>query len=54
MKILHIILLLSNTQGLDSIFDQSNAFYTDGKYQMAIDGYKDILNSGFELSLIHI
>ena len=48
MKILHIILLLSNTQGLDSIFDQSNAFYTDGKYQMAIDGYKDILNSGFE------
>ncbi len=48
MKILHIILLLSNTQGLDSIFDQSNASYTDGKYQMAIDGYKDILNSGFE------
>ena len=48
MKILHIILLLSNTQDLDSIFDQSNAFYTDGKYQMAIDGYKDILNSGFE------
>jgi len=48
MKILHIILLLSNTQGLDSIFEQSNAFYTDGKYQMAIDGYKDILNSGFE------
>ena len=48
MKILHIILLLSNTQGLDSIFDQSNDFYTDGKYQMAIDGYKDILNSGFE------
>ena len=48
MKILYIILLLSNTQGLDSIFDQSNAFYTDGKYQMAIDGYKDILNSGFE------
>lgn len=48
MKILHIILLLSNTQGLDSIFDQSNAFYTDGKYQMAIDGYKDILNSDFE------
>ena len=48
MKILHIILLLSNNQGLDSIFDQSNAFYPDGKYQMAIDGYKDILNSGFE------
>lgn len=48
MKILHIILLLSNTQGLDSIFEQSNAFYTDGKYQMAIDGYKDILYSGFE------
>ena len=48
MKILNIILLLSNTQGTDSIFDQSNAFYTDGKYQMAIDGYKDILNSGFE------
>ena len=48
MKILYIILLLFNTQGLDSIFDQSNAFYTDGKYQMAIDGYKDILNSGFE------
>ena len=48
MKILHIILLLSNTQGLDSIFEKSNAFYTDGKYQMAIDGYKDILNSGFE------
>ena len=48
MKIIHIILLLSNTQGLDSIFEQSNAFYTDGKYQMAIDGYKDILNSGFE------
>ena len=48
MKILHIILLLSNTQGLDSIFDQSNAFYTDGKYQMAIDGFRDILNSGFE------
>ena len=48
MKILYIILLLSNTQGLDSIFDQSNAFYTDGKYQMAIDGYQDILNSGYE------
>ena len=42
MKILYIILLLSNTQGLDSIFGQSNGFYTDGKYQMAIDGYKQI------------
>ena len=48
MKILYIILLFLNNQSLDSIFDSSNDLYTNGNYQMAIEGYQSILNSGFE------
>ena len=33
---------------LDSIFDSSNDQYTNGNYQMAVEGYQSILNSGFE------
>ena len=48
MRILFIILLFLNNQSLDSIFDSSNDLYTNGNYQMAVEGYQSILNSGFE------
>ena len=48
MRILYIILLFLNNQSLDSIFDSSNDLYTNGNYQMAVEGYQSILNSGFE------
>ena len=48
MRLLYIFIFLLNNQSLDSIFDSSNDFYTNGNYQMAIEGYKSILNSGFE------
>ena len=48
MRLLYIFIFLLNNQSLDSIFDSSNDFYTNGNYQMAIEGYKRILNSGFE------
>ena len=48
MRLLYIFIFFLNNQSLDSIFDSSNDFYTNGNYQMAIEGYKSILNSGFE------
>jgi hypothetical protein len=48
MRVLYIILLFLNNQSLDSIFDSSNDLYTNGNYQMAVEGYQSILNSGFE------
>jgi len=48
MRLFYIFIFLLNNQSLDSIFDSSNDFYTNGNYQMAIEGYKSILNSGFE------
>ena len=50
MKIFLIILsiLLSNNQQVDEIFKQSNDYYTDGDYEAAVDGYLEIINSGFE------
>ena len=48
MRLLFIILFFLNNQSLDSIFDSSNDLYTNGNYQMAVEGYQSILNSGFE------
>ena len=42
MRILFIILLFLNNQSLDSIFDSSNDQYTNGNYQMAVEGYQRI------------
>ena len=50
MKIFLIILsvLLYNNQQVDEIFKQSNDYYTNGNYEAALDGYIEIINSGFE------
>ena len=50
MKIFLIILsvLLYNNQQVDEIFKQSNDYYTNGNYEAALDGYFEIINSGFE------
>ena len=46
------ILLLSNQQ-VDEIFIQSNNHYTNGNYEAALDGYLEIINSGFESSELY-
>jgi len=49
MKIIFFILLIfSNTQNGDDLFKESNDLYTNGDYQNAVEGYLDILKSGFE------
>lgn len=49
MKILFLILLIfSNNQGIEDLFEQSNDLYTNGNYENAVLGYLDILESGFE------
>ena len=49
MKIIFFILLIfSNTQNSDNLFKESNDLYTNGDYQNAVEGYLDILKSGFE------
>jgi hypothetical protein len=49
MKIFFFILLIfSNTQSIDNLFEESNDLYTNGDYQNAVEGYLDILKSGFE------
>ena len=49
MKIFFFILLIfSNTQSIDYLFEESNDLYTNGDYQNAVEGYLDILKSGFE------
>ena len=49
MKIFFFILLIfSNTQNGDDLFKESNDLYTNGDYQNAVEGYLDILKSGFE------
>ena len=49
MKTLFLILLIfSNNQGIEDLFEQSNDFYTNGNYENAVLGYLDILESGFE------
>ena len=49
MKIfLFILLIFSNTQSIDNSFRESNDLYTNGDYQNAVEGYLDILKSGFE------
>jgi len=50
MKIFLITLsmILSNNQQLDEVFNQSNDLYTNGNYEAALEGYLEIINSGFE------
>ena len=55
MKILLVILsiLLLSNQQVDEIFTQSNNHYTNGNYEAALDGYLEIINSGFESSELY-
>ena len=49
MKIFFFILLIfSNTQSIDNLFEESNDLYTNGDYQNAVEGYLEIVKSGFE------
>ena len=49
MKIFFFILLtFSNTQNIDNLFEESNDLYTNGDYQNAVQGYLEIVKSGFE------
>ena len=52
MKIFLVIfsILLSSNQQVNEIFTQSNNYYTNGNYEAALDGYFEIINSGFESS----
>ena len=55
MKIFLVIfsILLSSNQKVDEIFIQSNNYYTNGNYEAALDGYLEIINSGFESSELY-
>ena len=55
MKIFLVIfsILLSSNQQVDEIFIQSNNHYTNGNYEAALDGYFEIINSGFESSELY-
>ena len=55
MKIFLVIfsILLSSNQKVDEIFIQSNNYYTNGNYEAALDGYFEIINSGFESSELY-
>ena len=49
MKIFFFILLIfSNPQNIDNLFEESNDLYTNGDYQNAVQGYLEIVKSGFE------
>ena len=49
MRIIFFILLIfSNTQNGDDLFKESNDLYTNGDYQNAVEGYLEVLKSGFE------
>ena len=49
MRIIFFILLIfSNTQNSENLFKESNELYTNGDYQNAVEGYLDIVKSGFE------
>ena len=49
MRIIFFILLIfSNTQNSEDLFKESNELYTNGDYQNAVEGYLDIVKSGFE------
>ena len=49
MKIIFFILFIfSNTQNSDNLFKESNDLYTNDDYQNAVEGYLEVLKSGFE------
>lgn len=53
MKIFLFIIYIISNQNLDSIFQRSNEFYTNGEYNLAIEGYKEILKYGYESSELY-
>jgi tetratricopeptide (TPR) repeat protein len=49
MRIIFIIFLVfTSNQVIDDLFQKSNEYYTNGDYQNAVNGYLDVLDSGFE------
>ena len=49
MRIFFIIFLVfTSNQVIDDLFQKSNEYYTNGDYQNAVNGYLDVLDSGFE------
>ena len=49
MRIIFIIFLaFTSNQVIDDLFQKSNEYYTNGDYQNAVNGYLDVLDSGFE------
>ena len=50
MKLFVLLLLtiLSDSQDINTIFQESNEYYTNGKYQNAVNGYQNIIDLGFE------
>ena len=49
MRIFFIIFLVfTSNQVIDDLFQKSNDYYTNGDYQNAVNGYLDVLDSGFE------
>ena len=43
-----IFLVFTSNQVIDDLFQKSNDYYTNGDYQNAVNGYLDVLDSGFE------
>ena len=54
MRIIFIIFLFfTSNQTIDDLFQKSNEYYTNGDYQNAVNGYLDVLDSGFESSELY-
>ncbi|PDH52139.1 MAG: hypothetical protein CNC90_04245 [Cryomorphaceae bacterium MED-G11] len=54
MRIIFIIFLVfTSNQAIDDLFQKSNEYYTNGDYQNAVNGYLDVLDSGFESSELY-
>ena len=54
MRIIFIIFLVfTSNQAIDDLFQKSNEYYTNGDYQNAVNGYLNVLDSGFESSELY-
>ncbi len=51
--ILTILSIFFNSQDIDSIFKDSNKQYTEGEYQLAVNGYMNIIDLGFESAEVY-
>lgn len=48
IPLFHNILLASNQEDIYLVFQEANKYYTEGKYQQAVELYEKILSQGFK------